>query len=134
MRSLPAIRPQTTHTWPRPAWRLRRPGWSWLLLAAGLLLGALMLLPPVYLVVRAAGAGETAVSVLLKASTLATLGRTLGLVGAVTLASAVIAVPLAWLTTCTDLPLRRFWTVATALPLVLPSYVAAYLLVASFGP
>ncbi|MCO5195020.1 MAG: iron ABC transporter permease, partial [Anaerolineae bacterium] len=46
----------------------------------------------------------------------------------------VIAVPLAWLTTATDLPGRRYWFVATALPLVLPSYVAAYLFISIFGP
>lgn len=134
MSALPAVRQAIT----RPQWRSgrmpHRPGWSWLLAGGGLLVGGLMLLPPVYLLLRAAGAGDAAAAILLKASTLATLARTLGLAGAVTCAAALIAVPIAWLTTCTDLPLRRFWTVATTLPLVLPSYVAAYLLAASFGP
>ena len=104
-----------------------------LLIAAGVV-GALMLLPPAYLLVRTVGAGETAVSALLKLSTLQTLGRTIYLASSVTLASALIAVPIAWLTTCTDLPGRRFWSVVTALPLVLPSYVAAYLLISILGP
>lgn len=104
------------------------------LVALALVVAALMLLPPVYLLVRAVGAGEAAVATLLRSSTVATLGNTLLLVSSVTLASAFIAVPLAWLTTSTDLPARRFWAVAASLPLVLPSYVAAYLLAATFGP
>ena len=107
---------------------------AFLLLLAGLLVGALMLLPAAYLLVRTVGAGQAAVDILLKPTTIATLGRTVLLAGSVTLASALLAVPLAWLTVCTDLPGRRFWAVAAALPLVLPSYVAAYLLVSLLGP
>lgn len=119
------------------------PGWNWpgwgerstlFLVLAALLVGGLLLLPPAYLLLRTAEAGPTAVSLLLKASTLATLGRTVGLAAAVTVASIALAVPLAWLTTRTDLPGRRFWAVATALPLVLPSYVAAYLMISILGP
>ncbi len=107
---------------------------SVLLLIAGLAVGLLMLLPPVYLVVRASGAGSAALEMLVKSSTVATLWRTVLLAGSVTLASALIAVPLAWLTVCTDVPGRRLWAVLAALPLVLPSYVAAYLLVSILGP
>ena len=42
--------------------------------------------------------------------------------------------PLAWLTTRCDLPGRRLWSVLTALPLVIPSYIAAYLFVSALGP
>ncbi|HEX6385028.1 MAG TPA: iron ABC transporter permease [Anaerolineae bacterium] len=122
----------------RPRLKRERPFYwnfpAFLLLVAGLLVGALMLLPPAYLLLRTVGAGQAAVDILLKPTTLATLGRTVLLAGSVTLASAVLAVPLAWLTVCTDLPGRRFWAVVTALPLVLPSYVAAYLLVSILGP
>jgi len=45
-----------------------------------------------------------------------------------------IAVPLAWLVARTDLPGRRFWAVVGALPLVFPSYVAAFSIVAVLGP
>jgi iron(III) transport system permease protein len=93
-----------------------------------------MLLPPAYLIVRTTGAGGAALDVLLRATTLATLARTVLLAASVTVASALLAVPLAWLTVSTDLPGRRFWAVATALPLVLPSYVAAYLLASILGP
>src|SRR5690606_12536334 len=91
-------------------------------------------LPPAYLMVRAASAGEAALGVLVKPTTLSAFGNTVLLATTVTLASALLSVPLAWLTTCTDLPGRRFWTVAAALPLVLPSYVVAYLLASILGP
>ncbi len=41
--------------------------------------------------------------------------------------------PLAWLTTRTDLPLKRTFTVLFALPLALPSYVGAFALLSAFG-
>ena len=58
----------------------------------------------------------------------------LALVLAVTAASVVIGVGLAWLVTRTDLPGRRAFAVAVALPLVIPSYVAALALLGAFGP
>lgn len=103
-----------------------------LLLALGVAL--LMLLPPAYLLLRAAESPQAALDILWRPTTIAALGRTLLLSAGVTLASCAIAVPVAWLTTQTDLRGRRFWAVSTALPLVLPSYVAAYLFVSTFGP
>lgn len=110
---------------------------SWssvLLVLVALLVSGLMLLTPIYLVLRALELGTGALDVLFKVSTVEAFGRTALLAATVTLGSAVIAVPLAWLTTATDLPGRRYWFVATALPLVLPSYVAAYLFISIFGP
>jgi iron(III) transport system permease protein len=52
----------------------------------------------------------------------------------VTALSAVIAIPLAFLTTHTDLPWRRFWSVMTTLPLAVPTYVGSFALIATFGP
>lgn len=123
---------------PRQRWGSGRFG-QWevstlLLLGAGLAIGLLMLLPPAYLMLRASDAGVAAFDILWKMSTWATLGRTLLLAASVTLASALVAVPLAWLTVCTDIPGRRGWSVLVALPLVLPSYVAAYLLASILGP
>ena len=60
--------------------------------------------------------------------------RTAGLAAAVTGASILIAVPIAWLTVRTDLPGRRVWATLCTLPLVIPSYVGAYLFVAALGP
>ncbi len=112
--------------------RSRRPP-ATLLLPAGLVAGA-MLLPLTYLVIRALGAGADTWDLLLRPRTLQILARSLLLVVSVTGASIVIAVPLAWLTVRTDLPLRRVWAVLTVLPLVIPSYVAGFLVVVALGP
>lgn len=104
-----------------------------LALPAGLVV-ALLLLPLAYLVVRAAGGGGKGWRVLTRQNTLELVLQTGALVLAVTAATIVIGVPLAWLVTRTDLPGRRFWAVAAALPLVIPSYVAAFCLLGAFGP
>lgn len=93
-----------------------------------------MLLPPIYLVVRTAGAGEEALGLLLQERTALVLLRTVLLALSVTAATACLAIPLAWLTVRTDLPLRGLWSVLTVLPLVVPSYVGGFVLVAAFGP
>lgn len=115
-----------------PIWIARMPAillWA----GAGLVVAAL-LLPVLYLAIRAAEAGDAAWGVLQRPQTWATLGRTAGLAVAVTGASALIAVPLAWLTVRSDLPGRRVWAVLAALPLVIPSYVGAYLYISALGP
>jgi iron(III) transport system permease protein len=38
------------------------------------------------------------------------------------------------LTVRTDLPARRFWTVVTALPLAVPTYVGAWTVIGALGP
>ena len=93
-----------------------------------------MLLPLVYLVVRTVGAGAEVIELLLRLRTLAVAGRTMLLILGVVGACMLLSVPLAWLTARTDLPLRRFWTVATALPLVMPSYVVGLTVLAALGP
>ena len=107
---------------------------SLLLLLVAAAVAGLVLLVPGYLVVRAVGAGPATVETLLNVRTWATLGNTLLLAGAVVLSTAALALPLAWLTTATDLPGRRLWNVLLILPLVIPSYVAAYLYVSLFSP
>lgn len=94
---------------------------------------ALLLLPLAYLVIRAGGSTH-GWELLWRRGTLELLWSTGLLVAAVTLASVAIGVSLAWLTTRTDLPGRRLWAVAAALPLVIPSYVAAFCLLGAFGP
>ncbi|MGH2377197.1 MAG: ABC transporter permease [Candidatus Limnocylindria bacterium] len=95
---------------------------------------AAVLLPPVYLVVRAAGSPGAVALVLAQGSTLRVVLDTALLVATVTAATVLIGVTLAWLTTRTDVPLRRMWAVGLSLPLVLPSYVAAFAFVAAIGP
>lgn len=99
-----------------------------------LIIAVLVLLPLVYLIVRALGSGGEIWSLLLRTRTLAILVRTLLLVIGVTGLSLALSLPLAWLTTRTDLPFRRLWTVLTALPLVIPSYVAGFIVIAALGP
>ena len=77
-------------------------------------------MPLVYLVIRTLGAGSEAWELLFRERTLHILVRSLLLVVSVTGASIAIAVPLAWLTVRTDLPWRRVWSVAIALPHVEP--------------
>jgi len=115
-------------------WSFRPAGSTLLLWGMGALVALALLLPPAYLVLRALEAGEGAWQNLWRLRTLTTLLRTLGLACSVTLLSALIAVPLAWLTVRTDLPLRRLWAMVTPLPLVIPSYVGAYLLASALGP
>jgi iron(III) transport system permease protein len=101
----------------------------------GLLVGAGAALPLGYLVWRAIELGwADSWEVLSSARTRELLVDTLGLVVAVTLASTAIAIPLAWLTTRTDLPGRRFWTIVTALPLAIPTYVGAFAMIGALGP
>jgi iron(III) transport system permease protein len=118
--------------WARPRWRVS-PFYA-LLLAGGALVVGLILLVPAYLLIRAAGAGETTLETLLSPRTWGVLGNTLLLAGSVTLAGTAVALPLAWLTTMTDLPGKRLWAVLAALPLVLPSYVAAFVYVSILTP
>lgn len=110
----------------------RRPPWA--LSALGVAAVAVVCLPLAYLVVRVAAAGPDAWSVLERPRTLGLVARTMALVVAVTAGTVLIGVPAAWLVTRTDLPARRFWAVALALPLVLPSYVLALALLAVSGP
>lgn len=110
----------------------RRP--PWLLSALGVTAVALVCLPLAYLVVRVAGAGPDAWSVLERPRTWTLIAKTVALVAAVTVGAVLIGVPAAFLVTRTDLPGRRFWAVALALPLVLPSYVLALALLAVSGP
>ncbi|MGD1875260.1 MAG: ABC transporter permease [Mastigocoleus sp.] len=62
------------------------------------------------------------------------LSNSLGMMIVVALFSALISIPLAFLTTRTDLPRRRFWLVITTLPLAVPSYVGSFALIAAFAP
>ena len=109
--------------------------WSRMLLwATALMVVATLLLPPIYLAFRSFEAGSAAVSALARPSSWAVIGRTALLSLSVTAASALLAIPLAWLTVRSDVPLRRFWAVVSALPLVIPSYVGAYLYASALGP
>jgi len=95
---------------------------------------AATLLPLLYLVLRAAGAGGALGGLLFLPRTGEILLRSLALVASVTVAVVLVGVPLAWLTTRTDLPGRRIWLVLATLPLVVPTYVGGFVLVVALGP
>lgn len=99
-----------------------------------LLIAAGLVLPLAYLTLRTLGAGPEVWELLFRRRTLDILLRSVLLVVAVTGASALLAVPLGWLTVRTDLPQRRLWSVLTALPLVIPSYIGGFLVVVALGP
>jgi iron(III) transport system permease protein len=111
--------------------RLRAPAIIW---GPATAVAAAMLLPLFYLGVRAAGAGEDALPLLLRPRTGELLLNTIGLTLTVTAATTLLAVPLAWLLVRSDLPGRHVWTVALSLPLVVPTYVSALAFVAALGP
>lgn len=111
------------------------PGWPpFVVWGPALLVGAALLLSPTYLLIRTVGAGTEAWDLLFRIRILAILARTILLVVSVTGVCVVLSVPLAWLTVRTDLPARRVWAVAIALPLVIPSYVAGFIVVVALGP
>lgn len=98
------------------------------------LVGLAMLLPLAYLGIRGVGASEEAWGLLFRSRTVYTLARTALLVITVTASSVALAVPLAWLTVRTDLPFRKVWSVLAVLPLVIPSFVGAFLFISALGP
>lgn len=104
------------------------------LLALGLLAGLAASLPAIYLIVVIAGELPAALETITDSRTVGLTLRTVALTAAVTATAVAIGLPLAWLTTRTDLPGRRLWATLTALPLVIPSYIGAYLLVSALGP
>ena len=93
-----------------------------------------MALPVAYLAITVAGSLGEAADTIWRERTLRLVGRSVGLAAAATAGSIALALPLAWLTARTDLPARRLWTVLTLLPLVIPSYIGAYLIVSALGP
>ena len=97
------------------------------------IIGFAMLVPIVYLIIRAFGGSEGIAEILIRQRTLDIVLRSALLVVTTTAASILIAVPIAWLTVRTDLPLRRMWSVLTILPLVVPSYLYAGLLISGLG-
>ena len=92
-------------------------------------------LPLVYIFLRAGEQGWTEYwRIVWNPQTLLLLRRSLLLAFCAVTLAITIALPAAWLVVRTDLPARRFWAVLAALPLVFPSYVAAFSLMAFFGP
>lgn len=99
-----------------------------------IVIGLAMLLPLVYLVIRAleADPGHLA-AMILRERTWILLRNTMQLTGAVVALTTIIALPLAWLMVRTDLPFRRGATVLAVMPLAIPGYVMAHALLSVGG-
>jgi iron(III) transport system permease protein len=107
----------------------------WYFVVPGVVVGTGVLLPLIYLLVRAfeAETGEL-IQIVFRARTVHLLGNTLLLVVGVVGAGVLLAAPLAWVTTRTDLRGKRFFTLLGVLPLAIPGYVMAYALLGLSGP
>ncbi|MGA1035090.1 MAG: ABC transporter permease [Ilumatobacteraceae bacterium] len=103
--------------------------------AAATIVASAAALPFVYLVWRVADFGwQPAIDIVVSSRTANLIARTVGLATAVTTASILIAVPVAWLTVRSDLAFGRLWTVLTALPLAIPTYVGSWAMIGALGP
>ena len=105
-----------------------------LLITSAVVVALASLLPVAYLIARSAEAGSGLLDIVLEANTLPVFGRTLLLIALVTSLSLLVAVPVAWLTVKTDIPLRRVLSVASVLPLVIPSFVMATTVIEMYSP
>jgi iron(III) transport system permease protein len=99
----------------------------------GAVVAVLFAAPFGYLVARNLDSFSSALDAISSDNVLEPLWRTLWLAATVTVACAVLGTGIAWLVIRTDLPFRRVFAVAAALPLVLPSFVAALALVSAFA-
>jgi len=116
-------------------WRTHRPNEERVVRLLGTLVAAGAALPLGYLIWQVYELGWSDVrTILTSGNTWRLLADTLQLTIAVTAAAVTIAVPLAWLTTRTDLPFRPLWVILTALPLAIPTYVGSFAMIGALGP
>lgn len=113
---------------------IRRPAPPLIVLVPALAVGAGMLVPLLYLVLRALEADPATVAALvLRWRTLDLLLNTAALAGGVLALTTVIALPLAWLSVRVRVPGRRLLDVLVTLPLAVPGYVMAFALIGLSG-
>ncbi|MGC8904320.1 ABC transporter permease [Thermus sp.] len=104
-------------------------------LLPALLTGGGVALPLLYLVLRALEADPLALrEILLRPKNLELLRNTLALLLGVLLLTTLLALPLAFLTTRTDLKGKRLLALLLSLPLAVPGYVGAFVLLSATGP
>ncbi|HEX6953508.1 MAG TPA: iron ABC transporter permease [Agromyces sp.] len=102
----------------------RRP---WGLIAASLVAVALAAIPVVHLVVRVVSADPAELAAVFERPRIPMLvGNSVLLAASVTATAVALGVPSAFLLARTRLRWRGFWAVLAALPLAMPSYLAAY--------
>lgn len=105
-----------------------------LLRAAGVVLAAAFAFPATYLVWRNFTEDANPVGLLLTDRTLQPLWRTLRLAVLVSASASILGTSLAWLSTRTDLPLKRMWRVVLAVPLVFPTFIGAAAFIRTLNP
>ncbi len=95
--------------------------------AASVTVAVVVLLPLVFLLVEAQGAGVGQVlSLICRSLTVQLLWNTVRLAVCVTALCAAIGIGAAWLTERTDLPGRRVWAVLIVVPLAIPDFVVSF--------
>ena len=104
------------------------------LLIPCLLIAFIAIIPVLYLTIRSIEADDSTWLWLLRWKTLSIVGRSVALAISVTTISILIALPLSFLTNKTDLKFKKIWKICSILPLVIPSYIGAYLFVSALGP
>lgn len=101
--------------------------------AAALVVAALFAVPFLYLVGENVTAGDSPWT-FLTVEGLGPLARSVALASAVSMAATVLGTAAAWLVARTDLPWKRFWRVLLPLPLVIPSFIGAFIMISTFAP
>lgn len=90
--------------------------------------------PFAYLVARNAGHPGEALDALTSGDAWGPLGRSVLLAVLVSASATVVGAGAAWLVARTDVPGSRAWRVLLPLPLVMPSFIGAFVLVAALAP
>lgn len=104
------------------------------ILLPSLLAAGIMLVPLIYLFLRAAEADMATVSSLVfRARNFNLLVNTLALSLGVVVVTTLMALPLAWLVVRTDIRYKRLLTILSVIPLAMPGYVMAYALIGLSG-
>ncbi|GAB1422217.1 iron ABC transporter permease [Anaerolineales bacterium] len=93
----------------------------------------IVVLPILYLGIRALSAGDEAIDYLLKPRTLTIMANSIALMVSVMVSACLIGVPFAYLTTRSDLYFRRVWLILGLLTMVIPSYLGAATFLEMFG-
>ncbi|MGH2753572.1 MAG: ABC transporter permease [Actinomycetota bacterium] len=105
---------------------------GWLKLGA-LAVGAIFTVPFFYLLVENLTAEEQPFA-FLDPGSLGPLWRSVALAVAVSIGATVLGTTAAWLVTRTNTPGRRIWRILLPLPLVIPSFIGAFVMIAAFAP
>jgi iron(III) transport system permease protein len=114
---------------------MKKPAPPWFLVIPSAAVFVITVLPLIYLVFRALEAERGLLyQLVFRHRNFELILNTLGLAGAVVAGTLVLALPLAWLTTSTNLRGRYLVTVLCMIPLATPGYVVAYGLLSLSSP